>query len=239
MAKYTPLLVSLQGKLGALVYDKRLHVRQYVYSGTGGSLPVQCAFANLTKQWPASSVAYKTLCAALPRKGMPDGGLARLVPGVVWAATATVPLERDTHETLLSDMIEEQRGKFGSRFQWHHLEPHAVMLENRFFFYLYWDGLVPGEHAHWYAYLLMPATLSCAGHTEGNLFAPWLGVVCAPYPVWDPIWGYFVNDSRHAGVTLPAGRYYFQVVTYYFDEVLGDLVIDGCSESTHVMWTPP
>lgn len=229
MAKYLPLLVSLRGKLGALVYDKSLRVRQYVYSGTGGRLAEQCAFANLTKQWPASDIEYKQVCAAVHRHGEADGGLARQVAIVAKHALASGTLRENTRETLLADDIDEKLGKYASLWYQRNINLSLTFGGAWFRIVWTWELMPEVSELHHYAYLLMDANLAVVGHEETNMYAPWVGVVHGTWYAEQPFGGNTVLDVRYNGAAKPSGRALCMLVCWHIAETTGEIVLDGAA----------
>lgn len=237
MGKYIPLLIALRGRLGAWVYAKDNTVRAYVPTQQGGDRPAQCAFAALAKQWPYSDALYKDTCAAIPRRGQADGGLTRQVPFLCNAASIEGEWSVINGESLLSDRLAELAGKFGCRYELKRLELYHQSLQDRIQIELYWDYMTSADHVRYYAYIVVAASLAVSGHTEQNLFAPWLGVVAGLWPHTEPGDSVMINDFRQGTDPLPAGRYFVAVVTWYWDEQTGMCCIDSCGHGAANIWT--
>ena len=66
MGKFTPLIGTLSGKIGAMVIDKTGRTRLHAPGPNRTPIGVKNAFAVLAKSWPYSTTAYKGLVSDAP-----------------------------------------------------------------------------------------------------------------------------------------------------------------------------
>ena len=225
MARYTPLLVALRGKLGDNVYCINGTVRRYVPTGLPYNTTPQYAFANLTKQWPYSDSRYKAVCGTKYRRGMPDGGLARQVPALIDHSHHVGAWRELTTELLVPDQLDALPGEHGSEWQ---LLPTTVLIN--------WESA--GLRLRWHlkhaptwvgntymAYLLMPIIQSLSGHDEANLFGPWMGVQVVDWADCQGPQAYQHTDTRCSEAEYYAGRVFCAAVAWYTDEITHKRII--------------
>lgn len=217
MAKVTPLLVSLRGKLGANVFERGNRVRAYVSPAFGGDARAQCAFANLSRQWPFSAPSFKAICATKYRHGCPDGGLARQVPFLMSAEGAGSPMTFITRDLMCPDQLDVLPGKYGVRWQ---MLPSGVAGKwVSSGFRLRW-AVHPARTwtgTTYMAYLIMPVVPSLYGHDESNLWPEWAGVQVID---WDDCGGpsaFEYIDTRLLPGVKSCGAVWMGNVAWYVD----------------------
>jgi len=200
MAKVTPLLCSLRGKLGANVFERGNRVRAYVAAPFGGDTRAQCAFANLTRQWPFSAPSFKAICATKYRCGFPDGGLARQVPYVMASQGGGSHQTIHNRDLMCPDQLDSLPGKYGVR--WQMLTPACSGFRVASGFRLRWriSGGRTWTGTTYMAYLIMPVDDSLAGHDVTNLWPQWAGVQVID---WDDAGG--PVDFEYYDTRLPYG----------------------------------
>jgi len=229
MARYTPLLCGLRGKLGALVYLKNLTVRSYAVPEGTSSAIVRNSFANLTKMFPNSVAEYKEACATRYRKAKPDCGLARQVPHLPQAIYTDGNNCWPTRDMILPEQMDSLPGRYGVEWQLGALVISALtwVPTGLAISFACWDWRGPRDIK--FAYLIMDGQLALLGHGQENLLGAWLGVMCVTVPACQAGQVQVVIDARALEEQYLIGKVFYAAATWWIDPDTGKrIVLGGC-----------
>jgi len=198
MARYTPLLVSLRGKLGANVFERGLRVHAYQPGEHTTDEKWSNAFAALSKQWPSSDVEYKGLCHSKYRHGTPQGGLVRQVPYMVQASASLLDNGYNTRDMLCPSVVDALPGESGYEYRLETASVAGRWFADHFNIRIWQVAGAWVEDPCYICYLLIDATVGVEGHDEINMVQEWKGVQQIPLPEPEGVGkSYFIRDYRY------------------------------------------